>query len=348
MKTEKTESTAPGTGHQTSPAPSNDWLTAPELTDSFWTAALEGQTHESTPIQRILCCIRYHGYDPDWDEAHRLANIAWANGAVLATTDDNESYLDQWAHLSGLGRHLYETAQTIYPGIYHLEPIIRQRYILEEAVARIGSETFGTVENLFVAALHAGRIGIEESDLQTGLLSVPKGYSADEFFLMNICLMDSVGLNLAEQRESVAWVLGSFYRRNGHEYSALTEASANSITLVRQGGGSLLEFLADGFVQGGNFARGDRAVVRNLLEETGELGKWSTLNMFRKFTRVDPGKATFEDAWQALLEWFPIAHGEMLAYSFHQKGLYIAHHCYDFLFWFGVIRQLIRYKLVAE
>ena len=89
-------------------------------------------------------------------------------------------------------------------------------------------------------------------------------------------------------------------------------------------------------------------MVRNLLEETGELGKWSTLNMFRKFTRMDPGEATFEDAWQALLEWFPIAHDEMLAYSFNQKGLYIARHGYDFLFWFGMIRQLIRDKLVAE
>ena len=215
-------------------------------------------------------------------------------------------------------------------------------------MARIGPETFGTVENLFTAALHAGRIGIEESDLQTGMLSVHKGYSADELFLMNICLMDSVGLNLAEQRESVAWVLGSFYRRNGHEYSALTEASANSITLVRQGVGSPLEFLADGFVQGGDFACKDRAVIRNLLEETGELGKWSTLNMFRKFTHVDPGMATIDDAWEALLEWFPIAHGEMLAQSFHQKGLYIARHGYDFLFWFGLIRQLIRDKLVSE
>jgi hypothetical protein len=347
MSTGKTEDKTDNTEASCTTIITDDWLNGSGINTCFWDVALDGNTLNSSSIQRIIRCVRYLRLTPNWKEAHRLANVAWANGAVLASTDGNKSYLDQWSHLSVLGQELYDTAQSIYPKVYHPEPVIRQRLILKEAVAHIGPNVFGSVENLFVAALHAGNIGIQEGDLQTGMLSVPDGYSSVEEFIMNLCLMDSDGLNPAEQRESVAWIIGSFYRRNCIEHRAITEASAKSVACVRQESGGVLEFLADGFVQGGSVAKQDQTVLTDLLEEVAEPDNWTTLKMFWRLTGDDPGNATAESAWQAMLLWLSSTHGDLIRGSFHLKSLYIARHCYDFLFWFGLIRQLIRDKLIT-
>ena len=85
----------------------------------------------------------------------------------------------------------------------------------------------------------------------------------------------------------------------------------------------------------------------DLLEEVGEFGNWSTLKMFQRLTGDDPGEATAQSVWQAMLRWFPESHSDIIENSNHLNSQYIVRHCYDFLFWFGMIRRLIRDKVIT-
>ena len=145
---------------------------------------------------------------------------------------------------------------------------------------------------------------------------------------------------MPERAESLVHVWSSTYDRLGKEYQAIGRGVMRSLNRARRRNLGLADFCRDAIDQGARFATEQPTGTQRVLKECGDSSVEQTVNLFETL-----GGASID-------ELSPAAAPEMVPAYLRSQGctmqhvslrgpMGVARSAYDFLYWFGMLRQLL-------
>ncbi len=317
------------------------WKTfgAHPLEEEFWRLVLDGRTAKTAAVPRVMHCARLCGLGLTPDQKPRWANFGWAAGG--------------WLALEGFGKDLVsrsfggddELSRILLEGNLRRQPVTGDvgsqldaqrsalsKLIEEQNLANVGLESF------FSSAVVAGWMAVDEMDLVTVQVIDRVQETWPEFHLMRLLEYELTGLTLPERAESLVHVWGSTYDRLGKEYRAIGRGVMRSLQRARRRHQGLADFCRDAIDQGARFAKEQPTETKHVLKECGDSSGEKTVNLFETLAGTPIGETSSAVA-QEMVPAYLRSQGCTMEHVSLCGPMGVARSVYDFLYWFGMLRQ---------
>lgn len=311
--------------------------------DELWQDCLAGQC-SGDPFEKLWAVARLFGLERDPECIYRMANVAWANGAQLAVAGVPMATLmrlanDHYAASEALLRKVWQVQDVAGGGSCAL---IDQRRLLQRALGENPVPQHGTRLDIARTAAIAGWLAYHEQHLVTVRMVAGQGLSDSEVLLMTQLMREVQGWTPQASSEALARFIATTYEKSERlECLAIQHAVERSLTVARKRQWGPCEFLRDAVKRGQVFGRNQPDQASAVLQEVGE-GVRGMIGIFESLLEQPLGDASNTAAWDALQDWMPRAHGADVSGGLREQGLLVLRHAYDFLFWFGLLREISR------
>ena len=346
-----TQATAPGNNFC-----STGFWACPARAEQWWQTCLQLGSQEAPgmhlgpprsiygAIERLVACGRLLQFRDLPEGALGWSWFAWLNGAtaalsripiieLMARTAPHYNYDLAVRFCAVVGR----------PGL--VEPSesrsnVRVLHRLQRALVEIPPSEFASLEQFVATLALAGGLAIDEGHLPTTImLDTWRAEHPIAIAHFRLLADDTEALSDQELRHPLARLWGAYYPREPH-HTHIPRIALLSLAKAGQRGGSVKEFILDGFCQALELIRQNPDLANGLIGFLGPEDRdvqWFERGARRSITQIDP-----DSIWQALPEAlqgeYPIQALKLLPIH----GVELLRGAYTFSLFWGLLSERLR------
>jgi hypothetical protein len=322
--------------------PAGFWGDLPKA-EVLWRECLNGRTSDR-PLDKLLAMGRLFGInEADPDAPYRFANLGWTSGAYAAASGVS---LQELVHMTGDDQ---KSAKALVQSVWEIRgiagtekhPLVEQRRLLKQALGPEPVRTFRSLRALTRASAIAGWLAFTEQHLVSARVLQAIKSNGPEWFLAAQLEIESKRWDYVESKEALARCIGGVYsQKEKVERKEIMLAVEQSLATARKQNWSVARFVQDGIRRGAGLAMFQPVRTVELLKEIGDARVEEIAATFEKYLHCSLVISTDVQSWDALQDWLPAAHKDIIGVPTEGAALLLLRHAYDFMFWLGFLRQV--------